>query len=84
MSGLGLYRYSNLTVVWSVRRGSPAHKADIRPNDVILEIGNKKAEKYKLWEIEQLLMSGDNHMVTLTIKRGRDVKEESFVLRKRI
>jgi hypothetical protein len=84
MSGLGLFRHSDKTVVWSVRRGSPAHKADIRPRDVILKIGNKSTRKYKIWEIEQLLKTGDNCMIILTIKRGPKIKEESFVLRKRI
>jgi len=84
MSGLGLFRYSNKTIVWSVRRGSPAHKADIRPRDIILKVGNENAEKYELWQIERLLMSEENRMITLTIKRGRDIKDVSFVLRRRI
>lgn len=84
MSGLHLLRISNKTVVYSVDEGSPAQKAGIRAKDTILKVGNKNANTYDMWDLRRLLMSGDGHKITMTIKRGDDVKEVSFLLKKKI
>jgi len=84
MSGLHLLRISNNTVVHSVDEGSPAQKAGIRANDIILKVGNKDANIYDMWELRRFLMSGDGHKVSMTIKRGDDIKEASFLLKKKI
>jgi len=84
MSGLHLLRISNNTVVHSVDEGSPAQKAGIRANDIILKVGNKDANIYDMWELRRFLMSGDGHKISMTIKRGGDVKEASLLLKKKI
>lgn len=84
MSGLHLLRISNKTVVYSVDEGSPAQKAGIRANDVILKVGNKDANTYDMWELRRLLMSGDGRKIMMIIKHGDDVKEVSFLLQKKI
>lgn len=84
MSGLHLLRISNKTVVYSVDERSPAQKAGIRANDIILKVGNKDANIYDMWELRRLLMSGDGHKISMTIKRGDDIKEASFLLKKKI
>jgi len=84
MSGLHLLRISNKTVVYSVDEGSPAQKAGIRAKDTILKVGNKDANTYDILELRRFLMSGDRHKITMTIKRGDDVKEASFLLKKKI
>ena len=84
MSGLHLLRISNKTVVYSVDEGSPAQKAGIRAKDTILKVGNKDANTYDILELRRFLMSGDRHKITMTIKRGDDVKEVSFLLKKKM
>ncbi len=84
MSGLHLLRISNKTVVYSVDEGSPAQKAGIRANDVILKIDDKDANTYDMWELRRLLMSGDRRKIMMIIKHGDDVKEVSFLLKKKI
>jgi C-terminal processing protease CtpA/Prc len=84
MSGLHLYQISDETVTYSVDEGSPAHKAGIRANDVILKIGNDDINLYDIWDIRELLRSGNRRKIMMVIKRGNDVKEVSFLLKKRI
>lgn len=84
MSGLHLLRISGQTTVHSVDQGSPAQKAGIKANDIILKANNKDAKAYGMWELRQLLMSADKKKITMTIKSGDDVKELSFLLEKKI
>ncbi len=84
MSGLHLSWISDEIVAYLVDEGSPAHKAGIKANDVILKIGDKNVKSYDIWDIRELLRSGNKHRITMVIKRGNDVKEVSFLLKKRI
>jgi predicted aspartyl protease len=84
MSGLHLLRISNQTVVYSVDEDSPAKKADINANDIILKVGDKDANTYDILELRRLLMSGDKRNITMTIKHGEDIKDLSFLLKKKI
>lgn len=84
MSGLHLLRISNQTVVYSVDEGSPAQKAGIKANDIILKVGDKDANTYDILELRRFLMSGDKRNIMMTIKHGDDVKDVSFLLKKKI
>jgi len=84
MSGLNLVHLSDKTVVRSVDAGSPAEEAGIGANDVLLRIGGKDVNTYGLWEIRRILASGHSQKITLTVKRGDDVKDISLVLQKKI
>jgi predicted aspartyl protease len=84
MSGLHLLRMSNQTVVYSVDEGSPAQKAGIKANDVILKVGDKDANTYDILKLRRFLMSEDKRNIMMTIKHGDDVKDVSFLLKKKI
>jgi hypothetical protein len=84
MSGLHLLLLSDQTVVHSVDDSSPAEKAGIMANDVILSVQNKEANKYDMQELRRFLMSGDRDEIKMVIKRGKDTKELSFMLEKKI
>jgi hypothetical protein len=84
MSGLHLLRISNQIVVFSVDEDSPAKKAGINPKDIILKVGERDASKYDMWELRRLLMSEDKRKIEMTIKRGEDIKDISFLLKKKI
>jgi hypothetical protein len=84
MSGLHIIRISDKTVVYSVDEDSPAQKAGITAKDIILRVGDKDANTYDILELRRLLMSGDKRNITMTIKRGDDVKDVSFLLEQKI
>lgn len=84
MSGLHLLRKSNKTVVYSVDEDSPAQKAGIKANDVILKVQNEDASTYDMWDLRRVLISRDERKIRMAIKRGNDVKELSFLLKKKI
>lgn len=84
MSGLHLLRISGNTVVYSVDEGSPAQKAGICPKDIILKANEMDASKYDMWELRRLLMSEDKRKITMTIKRGENIKDVTFQLEKKI
>lgn len=84
MSGINLVHLSDKTVVRSVDAGSPAEKAGIGANDVLLRIVGKDVNTYDLWEIRRILASGHSRKITLTVQRGDDVKDISLVLQKKI
>ena len=84
MSGLHLLRVSNGTIVHSVDKNSPAEKAGIRANDVILSVCDKDANKYDIQELRRFLKSRDGQEITMTIKRGKEARKVSFLLEKKI
>ena len=84
MSGLHLLRIPNGIFVHSVDKDSPAEKAGIRANDIILSVSNKDAKKCDMPELRRFLKSGDGQEITMTIKRGKEVRKVSFLLEKKI
>lgn len=84
MSGLHLLRISKKTIVHSIDKNSPAEKAGIRANDVILRVEDKDANMYDMRELRRFLKSGDKKEVTMKIKSSTDVREVSFLLEKKI
>lgn len=84
MSGLHLVCVSNEVVVHSVDEGSPAHEAGIHTDDVIAQINNKDSNAYEMWEVRDILKSKDGQEITMTIKRGDEIKEVSLTLRRKI
>jgi predicted aspartyl protease len=86
MSGLHLLRTSNETVVHSVDEGSPAKKAGIQADDVIIRINNKGSDAYEMWEVRRLLKSKDGDKITMTIKSGGTgkIKDVLFFLKKEL
>lgn len=84
MTGLHLLYIADQMVVHSVDMDSPADKAGIQAGDVVLKVNGKNVSEYQSWELGQLRRAGDKKKITMTIKRGDDVKEISFLLKKKI
>ncbi|MHC4200928.1 MAG: aspartyl protease family protein [Planctomycetota bacterium] len=84
MSGLSLLRAGAKTLVYGVDERSPAEKAGIEAKDVIVRIGSDDVDALEMWEIRQLLRSGDGREINLTIKRGEKVFDVSFHLRREL
>jgi len=84
MSGLHVWRVDGQTAVHSVDKGSPAEAAGIKAEDVILKVGAKKSAEVDIYDLRDLLQSGDGKEVQLTIRRGAEEKAVSFKLKRRI
>jgi hypothetical protein len=84
MTGLHLIRVSNETTVHSVDENSPAYEAGLRGGDIILKVNNKDGNEYSRWELSRLKKSGDGDKITMTIKRGDEVKTVTLILRRKV
>jgi hypothetical protein len=68
-SGLHLHRAGGETVVESVDPDSPADKAGVKPDDILLSIGTLQADGARLFTLRQHLCSA-GQTVPITLKRG--------------
>ncbi len=84
MSGLHLWRLGGRTTVHSVDKDSPAEAAGIKPEDVVLKVGEQSASVMDLENLRDLLKSGDGKEIKLTIKRGEKEQFVSFNLKRRM
>lgn len=82
LSGLALGRFEGRTRVLSVRDGSPAALAGVRPQDVILKAkaDGEQAEDIPLTTLRRLL-AADGAKLSLLLRRGDEEREVSLVLR---
>jgi membrane-associated protease RseP (regulator of RpoE activity) len=70
MSGLSIARKDSHTIAHEVDPGSPADKAGIQANDILLTINAKPAEDYDIADLHDLLRSGDGKVITITFRRN--------------
>ena len=84
MSGLHLLRISGEIVVHSLDQNSPAQEAGIIAGDIILKVNNKDADEYDMWRLRRLLRSRDERRIDVTIRRADQLKDFSFLLKKKI
>ncbi len=84
MSGVSLVRSEGRTVVYAVYEGQPAAKAGIKVGDVLLKLQGRDTSTHAMWEIRDLLRSGDGKEITVTIQRGDQVMDVAVVLERQI
>ncbi len=84
MSGLHLLKVGGKVTVHSVDKDSPAQKAQIEAQDIILMINSQSAAAMDIFALRRLLRSGDKKKIDMTIKHGGTKKTVSFLLKKRI
>jgi C-terminal processing protease CtpA/Prc len=70
--------------VHTVYEGEPAAKAGIKAGDVILRLQGRDAGTYPIWDIRDLLRSGNGKAITMTIQRSNDVMDITVVLERQI
>ncbi|MCP4751837.1 MAG: RIP metalloprotease RseP [Proteobacteria bacterium] len=63
-------------VIDDIAAGSEAEKLDIRKNDLILEINNKKVNTWK--EAQTLLKKIEDPMISLKLQRGQQIVQRRF------
>lgn len=78
------YRFKPKYKVDKVVIGSPAHKAGVLKDDVIVAINNKPAHEFKLEEIMSLFQTKPNRRMKIKVKRGITNLKFEFRLEKRI
>ena len=84
MSGLHLLREGESTIVYSVDENSPAYNKGIRPEDIIGIVDGQKASSLTMRAIRRILRSRDGEEVDMQVKRGDNVLNIAFALKKEI
>ena len=84
MSGLHILKVDGKVVVHSVDKESPAQKAQIEAQDIILTVNSQSAADMDIFVLRNLLQSGDKKKIDMTIKHGGTKKTVSFLLKKKI
>ena len=84
MSGLHLLREGESTIVYSVDENSPAYNKGLRPNDIIEIVDGQKAASLTMRTIRRILRSHDGEEVDMQVKRGDNVLNIAFALKKEI
>jgi S1-C subfamily serine protease len=77
--GARLKEYASPLVVNSVQAGSPAAKAGLRPDDIILQINNRRPSDLLAFNSE-LLAAGTQKDIVLSIQRGPERRNLSLRL----
>ncbi len=67
-------------LISKIREGSPAEKAGLRENDILMEIDYKHTFKYSLVELYDLFQSRENKKISIVVRRDDEVKEFKFRL----
>lgn len=84
MSGLHLLRIDGETVVHSVDRDSPAERAGIEAQDVILTVDGKSPDTWTMQSLRGYLRREHGRVVRMTLRRGEEELKAAFRLRRRL
>lgn len=84
--GVNIINNSGKTVIHSVIEGTPAQKAGLKANDIIIEVDNKQINGMDLSAVATLVRGPIHSTVTLKIKRGncyltRIIKREEIEIK---
>ena len=75
-----VYAFKQSFQIVQIRKDSPAYKAGILKNDIILQLNGKPAYDYKLEEIIQIFSTKPGKRIKLLIDRGGKILTYSFKL----
>jgi predicted aspartyl protease len=84
MSGLHLLRDDAVTIVYSVDEKSPAFDCGIKPKDIIESVNGQKTSLLKIYAIRLILQSHEGDKVIVQVRRGDDLLDFKFALKKAI
>ena len=80
--GVNIMTQSGKPVIYSVIEGTPAEKAGLKANDIIMYIDGKSVNGMDISKVAELVRGPENTMVTLKIKRGRRVLIKKIIRKK--
>ncbi len=76
--GVNIYNDAGKITVFSVMPDTPAQKAQLMPNDIILKVGNTECNGKKIDQVAELIRGAKGTFVSLTIKRGSNIFEKKL------
>lgn len=79
-SGLTLLKEHGIAYVVAVEKGSPAGKADVKPGDIVAEIGERNTRTMPLWEIQEILAGRPGTRLDVELVRLGEPVQVSFTL----
>jgi carboxyl-terminal processing protease len=79
-SGLTLLKEHGIAYVVAVEKGSPAGKADVKPGDIVAEIGERNTRTMPLWEIQEVLAGRPGTKLDVELVRLGEPVQVSFTL----
>ena len=80
--GVNIMTQSGKPVIYSVIEGTPAEKAGLKANDIIMYVDGKSVNGMDISKVAELVRGPENTMVTLKIKRGRRVLIKKIIRKK--
>jgi len=81
--GVNIMTHSGKSIIVSVIKDTPAEKAGLKSNDVILSVDNKNVSGMDISEVAGLVRGAENTTVTIKVKRGKNTVTKK-ILRKKI
>jgi carboxyl-terminal processing protease len=79
-SGLTLLKEHGIAYVVAVEKGSPAGKAEVKPGDIVAEIGERNTRTMPLWEIQEILAGRAGTKLDVELVRLGEPVQVSFTL----
>lgn len=75
--GPGLKNY----IVFEVIPDSPAEKAGVQKGDILKKVGIFTADKYTLYNLDNMLSKRQGKKINLQVQRGNEILKKTFILR---
>lgn len=79
-----IYEIKKKVKVAEVRKGSPAQKAGIMPNDIIVRLQGKTINSYDLKEVREILSNEEGTSINMKINRKAEILNVEFKLKDRL
>ncbi len=71
--GVNIYNDSGKIKIFSVMPDTPAMRAELKPNDIILKVNNIECNGKKIDQVADMIRGAKGTLVSLTIKRGDEI-----------
>jgi carboxyl-terminal processing protease len=79
-SGLTLLKEHGIAYVVAVEKESPAGKAEVKPGDIVAEVGGRNTRTMPLWEMQEVLAGRPGTKLEMELVRLGEPVQVSFTL----
>ncbi len=76
--GVNIYNDSGKIKIFSVMPDTPAMRAELKADDIILKVNNVECSGKKIDQVADMIRGAKGTLVSLTIKRGREVLKKEL------
>jgi hypothetical protein len=84
MSGLHLIRQREMTIVYSIDKNSPAYDQGIKAKDIVVLVNGQNTSSMTMRAIRRVLKFNDGDKITMQVRRGENVLNFAFALKRAI